>query len=110
MAVPRLEDTVQRLRLGRHSAALEDRLHASPPSIRLAVRPWRGPLSEQLSVEGLLEIRIEREPEEVVEVWYSITPPCGAPLPADRITAVKLDAGWLEGRVLAFVGALLGRA
>lgn len=110
MAIPRLEDVVQRLLMARHEADLEDLLEEDHPRILLTLRPWLGPWAETAEVvTSRLEVAVENGGEEqvVVRVWF------GQGSDHDgiaRITAPKLSAQWLERRVLEFVDHVLDRS
>ena len=111
MAVPRLEDIARRLQMSRHPAAVEDLLAETPAVVRLSMRPWRGPWTEELSPpEGALELMLDDRPEErvVVRIWLDNA--ATAPAEEAHVTTAKLGAGWLEQLAADFVARMLSRA
>jgi len=110
MAAPRLSDIAQRLLMARHDAQVEDLLDGSPPVLRLALRPWQGPLAGPDPVEGTLEIEPIGMEQDAVVVRSACEDPERPWAEEERIPAAKLTAAWLEGRILAFVGKVLDRA
>jgi hypothetical protein len=111
MAVPRLEAMVVRLRMARHDAALEDRLDASPPTLLLSVRPWRGPWTQELAPpRGTLAIVLHGGPEEHIVVRFSLDSDAEEPAREMRVSPARISAVWLERVVVEFVERLLARA
>lgn len=111
MAVPRMEEFALRLQMARHEAVVEDMLDTTPALVRLTVRPWRGPWTEELSPpRGTLELAMEPGPEERVAVRVWLFAEAEAPSEEVRVPPPKLGAAWLEGTVLDFVERLLARA
>ena len=102
---------VLRLQMARHEAVVEDLLDGTPARVRLTVRPWRGPWTEDLSAPcGTLELAMEPGPEERVAVRMWLDSEAEAPSEALSVPPAKLGAAWLEGAVLDFVARLLSRA
>jgi hypothetical protein len=111
MAVPRVQEIAQHLTMARHQSVAEDLLDSSPPSVRLTFRPWQGPLSRDGSVEGHLEITVESLHQDCVVVRSAVRD--GERLVAEdqeRLPTKRLTAGWLEARILTFIGLVLDLA
>lgn len=111
MAVPRLEEVVQRLELARHEAALEDALDGPVPRVRLWLRAHPGPLDEEEPRgRSRLEMVLEEEPEPLLRLRAWADPTSEDPSQLGEISLGRLGASWLDERVMMFVGDVLGRA
>ena len=111
MAVPRLQDVTQRLQMARHEASVEDRLDGSPPSLRLTLRPWRGPWTEELHPpQGLLEVTLDAGPDGPVTLRTWLDDEADRPTEEAEVSPSKLSAGWLGSHVVHFIERLLARA
>jgi hypothetical protein len=111
MAVPRMEEFAQRLQMARHDAVVEDLLDGTPALVRLTVRPWRGPWTDDPAPpRGILELALEAGTEERVTVRSWLSPEAPAPYEEVRVPPSKVGAAWLEGAILDFVARLLARA
>jgi hypothetical protein len=110
MAVPRLRTVITHLQIARHEAWLEDLLEASPPLIRMTMRPWRAVLaSTPPPPVATMEIELE-EPEEasvIARMWTASTVKPDAEV---RAPVPRVSAGWLEDICLVFVRRVLDRA
>lgn len=109
--MPCLAKIAQRLREARHEAWVEDRLAETPPVLRLSVRPWRGPWSEETSPQGgVLVLALEDAPEERVLVRAWLATEAEEPTGGTSIAPIRVSAAWLERLVVGFVAQLLERA
>jgi hypothetical protein len=111
MAAPRLEEMVQRLRLARHAAALEDELESDPPRLILTLQPWRGPWTDRLAPpSGAFVLELEPGLQEHVIARFWLETEAHEPSEESRLPASRIGAEWLEGEVVRFVERLLARA
>ena len=108
LAVPRLEEAAQRLTMARHQAFVEDLLDASPPVVRLTLKPWQAPLASGRSAEGRLLIGLPDPNGETVSLSYDLGDQ-GEPV-VEHVPAARLSGTWLEFNILAFIGRVLDEA
>lgn len=109
MAVPRLQEATQRLSMARHDVRLEDLLDSSPPLIRVALKPWRGPLADADDPGGVFELSIDYGPEEHAVAHSKLLGPGGPMSREERVPTRKLGGEWIDARVLDFIGLVLDR-
>lgn len=110
LAVPRLLDAALRLEMARHTATVEDLLDAAPPSLRLLLRPWRGPWTEELSAPlGVLELVLADGPGGPVTVRTWLDAESAEPTDEMEVPPSRVGAAWLDQAVVAFVKARLTR-
>ena len=106
-----MEEFAQRLQMARHDAVVDDMLDGTPALLRLTVRPWRGPWTEELAPpRGTFELALEPGAEEGVTVRLWLDLEAQAPSDAARVPPSRISAAWLEGAILDFVARLLARA
>ncbi|MGD8281575.1 MAG: hypothetical protein PVF69_10500 [Gemmatimonadota bacterium] len=110
MAVPRLEETALRLTMARHDAQVEDLLDDPAPLLRLTLRPWSSPLSDEEPREGHLEIGLEDLDQEYVTVRSWLAEPGASAVREDRIATTRITSSWLDSRLLDFIGLVLDQA
>jgi hypothetical protein len=111
MAVPRLRDVALRLQMARHAASVDDRLDGSPPTLRLTLRPWRGPWTEELHPpRGVLELTLDAGPDGPVTVRTWLDDEADHSTEQVSVPPTRLSAGWLESHAVHFVERLLARA
>ncbi len=111
MAAPRLHEFVGQLQMAHHEASMEDDLEGAPPRLRLAMRPWRGPWTEDLAPpQGILELSLPEGAEGPVTVRVWLDAEAATPDEESRVPTARLGAAWLEQLVLGFVERLLARA
>jgi hypothetical protein len=79
--------------------------------LRLLLRPWRGPWTEELSPpQGVLELSLEDGPASRVLVRVWLDPDSAEPADVARIPSSQVGTAWGERLALDFVERLLARA
>jgi hypothetical protein len=101
--VPRVEWLSSRLRIAGHETAVDDRLGAVVPSLRLRLVPRRYPLTEDGDdASAVLEVTMnERRAEVAARLW--LDPMATGPTEDVRIHAAQLTDAWIDRMLLEFV-------
>ena len=111
MAVPRLEQIVARLQLARHHALVEDRLDASPPTVRFRAELRRGPWgAEDRGPSGVMELSLAEGDAGPIRARTWLGDEGSEPHSVRSIAVAKLDAATVEQLALSFLEDLVARA
>jgi hypothetical protein len=113
VGIPEIERLGRRMEALSHKVMIQDLLDLGEPSVRILFWPRPGLMTPtHLSTKATLEIAVRRDEagsrEVVARYWEGTSPEERIELETTPIDA--FDVGWIRGRMLDFIEAILAHA